>query len=143
MFNITCEYISMYERVRLIIVNLRTPPGCAPVRLHDDGGMWYDPSGSYFLALDPAYTYNPESVGTEYLFHAFEHEDKDVNSDLFCFHAEEGVWKYYGIFVCLGSQTITLQQAKEELLIPEKVRIIQERRCITWTKDVIGRRLIL
>ncbi|KAK7687954.1 hypothetical protein QCA50_009173 [Cerrena zonata] len=107
-----------------------TPPGCAPMRLHDDGGIWCDPRGSYFLALDPAYMYDPESMGTENLFAAFEQEEKGLKSDLFCFHSAEGAWKYYGIFMCVGSQTITFQQAKEDLLISEQTLDIVKSRSI-------------
>lgn len=96
---------------------------CDTLRLQDNR-LWHHSSGSYFLTLDPAYTYNADGQDARDCLQAFVPREDDRLTDLFCFSTVEQVWKYYGIFACVGSQKVTFQQAKEKLHIPEKVCVI-------------------
>ncbi|KAK7687943.1 hypothetical protein QCA50_009162 [Cerrena zonata] len=104
-------------------------PDRSPLRLRDDDGtMWSHPSGSHLLSLNPTYTYNTDDATAKYHMHPSIPQKNGFQTDVFCFHTQEGVWKYYGIFAYAGLKMVTLKQAREELLVPEETIELIKRR---------------
>ena len=98
----------------------RRNPDAIVLRLHSDVA-WCHPSESYFLTLDPTYTYHPNEKNALNRLKPFPRRTSKDQTDLFYFDANDEVWKYHGIFVYVGSQTMTFRQAREKLKISEAV----------------------
>ncbi|KAK7687946.1 hypothetical protein QCA50_009165 [Cerrena zonata] len=105
-------------------------PKSPPFIVRDDGGLWCHPSGSHLLILEPTVTYHPDAVNSEDRFERCIPKKEGFRNDLFYFHTRTRILKYYGLHLCVGAKAVTLQQAEEELLIPEQTLDFLKRKSI-------------